>query len=423
MIGGISTLAVNGNPLLKFDGYYVVSDLIEIPNLSQRSTRWWGWLIQRWLFGAKQLRRPQSTSGETIWFALYAPTAFVYRMMVVFGIALFVAGRFFVIGVLIACWSMFNSVIKPCAKQLHHVATATALRKVRRRATLVTFGGLAALALAALALPLPLRTNSLGVVWLPDEAQVRVGTSGQIDRLLAARGARVSKFQPLAELEDMTLIARIDYLRWRVEEERRRILFAEAADRAAAEQYRRRLATVEAELRRERTRAGELTAVAGLAGTFEPILPPRDLPGRYLAQGDVIGYVLPDRADVIRVVVSQDDATLVRDRFRGAEVKLAGHLAKTYPAKALRDVPAATLELPSPAFAAAAGGRFLTDPTDERGVTALEPVFLLDLAMPAALADAAFGARVYVRFDLGTEPVGRQFWRRLRQLFLRRLGV
>lgn len=423
MIGGLSTVVVNGNPLLKFDGYYVLSDLIEIPNLAQRSTRWWGWVIQRRLFGAKQLKRRHATRGEQVWFALYAPTAFVYRMIVMLGIALFVAGRFFVVGILLACWSLFNTIVKPMAKHLSHVVTSPGLRKVRRRANTITFGGIAALVLVALLIPLPLRTDSLGIVWLPDEAHVRLGTAGQVTTVFRARGERVSPNTPLLHLEDATLAARLDYLGWRVEEERRRITAAEATDRAAAEQYRQRLAAVEAELDRERRRASDLTAYAAVEGVFEPVMPTADMEGRFFAQGDLVGYVLPDRASVIRVVVGQDDATLVRDRLRSAEVMLAGRMGESHSASAVRDVPAATLELPSTAFSTAAGGRFLTDPSDPEGITSLEPVFLLDLAAPEALQTAPFGSRVYVRFDLGTEPAGLQIWRRLRQLFLRQLGA
>ena len=56
LIGGVSTLLFNGNPLLRYDGYYVLSDLVEIPNLAQRSTRYSCYLIQRYLFGARRRR-------------------------------------------------------------------------------------------------------------------------------------------------------------------------------------------------------------------------------------------------------------------------------------------------------------------------------------------------------------------------------
>src|SRR5262245_59749323 len=97
LIAGVSTIVFNANPLLRFDGYYILCDLIEIPNLGFRSNRYWGALIQRFLFGLEG-ESSRSTFGERIWFLLYAPSAFVYRLVVLFGIALFVASEFFVIG-------------------------------------------------------------------------------------------------------------------------------------------------------------------------------------------------------------------------------------------------------------------------------------------------------------------------------------
>lgn len=89
IIGSVSTLVINGNPLLKFDGYYVLSDLIESPNLATRANNYWGHIIQRYVFGARQLREEIATPGEKAWFLAYAPAAFVYRMVVMLGIAFY----------------------------------------------------------------------------------------------------------------------------------------------------------------------------------------------------------------------------------------------------------------------------------------------------------------------------------------------
>src|SRR6266700_3652649 len=53
LIGGISTVLFNGNPLLRFDGYYVLADLLEIPNLADRSKKYIGHLLIRYIFGVK----------------------------------------------------------------------------------------------------------------------------------------------------------------------------------------------------------------------------------------------------------------------------------------------------------------------------------------------------------------------------------
>ncbi|UOA28929.1 PqqD family peptide modification chaperone [Pseudosulfitobacter sp. DSM 107133] len=423
LIGGLSTIVVNGNPLLKFDGYYVLSDLIESPNFSTRATRYWGYLIQRYLFAARQLKEEIATSGERVWFVIYAPLAFVYRMMVMLGIALLVAQKAFIIGVLIAIWSVFNAVVKPAVKHIRHVMTSPQLRKVRRRATTLTFGTIAVCVGVLMLVPLPLRTDTEGVIWLPDNAYVRARTDGVAQGLTLATGTQLEQDAIVARMRAPRVSARIDVLSWRVEEFRRRLSATEVQERSQTEVVRLQLAEAQAELVREMDRAARLDVRTSVGGRFAPVLPASEMDSRHVAEGDLIAYVLPPAATIARAVVTQDDIALVRDRLRGVELKLAGHLSDRFSARVLRDVPSATTTLPSAALGPAGGGRFLTDPGDPDGLAVINEVFLLDLALPPELAQAPFGARVFVRFDHGYEPAGLQIWRRMRQLFLRTLNA
>jgi putative peptide zinc metalloprotease protein len=423
VIGGLSTVLINGNPLLKFDGYYVFSDLIEVPNLATRANRFWGHLMERYVFGARSVKEEVATWGERVWFVLYAPAAFVYRIVISVGIALYIGTQFFVIGVLLALWALFTSLVKPAAKALHHVVTNARLRKVRRRAVAISFGGLAAAVAALALLPAPSHTDTEGVIWLPDEATVRARTAGFVAGLAVPRGAHVAPGDLLARLEEPTLAASIEALRWQVREYERRLAAAEVTDRAEAEIVRSELAEMRERLAREMRRQDALAVRSLLAGVFEPAMPAPDVEGRFLAEGDVVGWVVPPAATLARIVVPQDDIALVRERLRGVELKLAGWLEARHAATVLRAVPAASGDLPSPALATGAGGRFMVDPTDRNGRRALEPVFVFDLALPPDLAAAPFGARVHVRFAHVPEPAAAQIWRRVRQLLLRQFDA
>jgi len=148
-----------------------------------------------------------------------------------------------------------------------------------------------------------------------------------------------------------------------------------------------------------------------------------DLPGRYLKKGELIGYVMQDGARIVRVVVSQDDVDLVRSRLARAEVRLAERVAQVYPAAVVREVPAAKDELPSSALSSAGGGVLAADPRDPKGSKALLTTFQFDLELPREVRDVAYGGRAYVRFVLQPEPLGLQWYRRLRQAFLSRFNV
>jgi putative peptide zinc metalloprotease protein len=154
LVAGVSTVVFNGNPLLRYDGYFILSDLLGIPNLSSRATRYWGWLIQHHLFGSETPASP-TAAGEPKWLLLYAPLALACRLIVMTTIVFVVAGRFFAVGVLIAIWTLMVTIAWPVGRALAQVVTAEALAAHRGRAVAVTAGGIALLIVLLTAVPCP----------------------------------------------------------------------------------------------------------------------------------------------------------------------------------------------------------------------------------------------------------------------------
>ena len=64
VIASVSTLIFNGNPLLRYDAYYILADLIEIPNLGARSLRYWSYLLERYLLGVKERDPPHASPAR-----------------------------------------------------------------------------------------------------------------------------------------------------------------------------------------------------------------------------------------------------------------------------------------------------------------------------------------------------------------------
>ncbi|GAM62166.1 peptidase [Vibrio ishigakensis] len=102
LIGGISTLLFNGNPLLRFDAYYVLADFLEIPNLAARGNAQVGYLVKRYLFRISQVRTNAHSASESFWLVLYAVASYIYRLFVMVAISLFVASKYFIIGIILA---------------------------------------------------------------------------------------------------------------------------------------------------------------------------------------------------------------------------------------------------------------------------------------------------------------------------------
>lgn len=185
---------------------------------------------------------------------------------------------------------------------------------------------------------------------------------------------------------------------------------------------RKKIDAVEAEAARHEERLEKLRVRAPLAGRI--YLPQHDkLKGRFLAQGDLVAYIMETPLNYVRASVSQVDISLMRQGIERVEVRLAERLERVYPAQVEREVPAASKELPSPALGKPGGGAIAVDPADPEGLRAYESVFHFDLRLPPDTPVNGVGGRVYVRFYHQPEPLAKQWYRALRQLFLRRFAV
>jgi len=422
-IGAASTLLINGNPLLRFDAYYVLADAIEIPNLGPRSQQFLSYLTLRHLFGLEDVRHPVGAPREGGWLLAYGVLSFVYRFVVLFGIALFVSGRFFVLGQLIAVFALVMGVFVPLGKKLGFLFTNPRLGERRTRALLVSAGGAAALAFAVGVVPMPLMTRAEGVIWPPDGAHVRARADGFVLRVLVRSDDFVREGEALILTRDPSLEARVAVLEAELRELHARHYQQQRDDLVRAQLTEEEIATAQATLARARERIGDIVIRSPLAGRFVAPGSPVDLPGRFVRQGDLLGYVLDDSVRSARIVVAQSDIALVRERTRGIRVRLSSRLSEEQTTTIRRAVPAATHRLPSAALGTLGGGAIAVDPSDPEGLQTLARVFQLDVDLPPDVASPRVGERVYVRFDHGAEPVAARLYRSLRRLFLRQLGA
>jgi putative peptide zinc metalloprotease protein len=423
VVAGVSTLVFNGNPLLRYDGYYILADLLEIPNLAQRATRYWGYLVDRYVFRTDGLKDFVATDGERIWLLLYAPAAFLYRQAVMLTIAVFIASQYLAVGVAIAVWCLLTGIALPIGKALWLVLASPRLHRNRSRAVTATFGSILGAAIVLFLIPAPFYTTTEGVVWLPENAVVRAGTDGFLRALLVEPGKIVTAGEALVESEEPAFKAELEILRARVGELETRLATERFADRSRSEITTTELGQARAELATATGRAERLIVRSHSDGAFA-VMKPQDLPGRFLREGQQIGYVLPTGSRMVRATIRQDDIDLVRYRLRSTVVKLAERLDATLPAEIVREVPAGRDDLPSKALGGTGGGALAVDPGDPQGTKTLQRVFQVDIALPEnAAAAAAFGSRAYVRFNHDWEPAGLQIWRRMRQLLLSRLQL
>jgi putative peptide zinc metalloprotease protein len=422
LIAGISTVVFNANPLLRFDGYYILADFLEIPNLRQRANTYLGYLCERYLFGSVDAQAPHATKGERMWFVSYAVSSFVYRVVVVVAILLYLTDQLFVLGVLFAVMTVMTWFALPLGKGVKYLFASPRIRRVRGRAVAVSTA-MAALAVVLLALfPAPFRTRAEGVVWIPDEAFVRAEVNGFLEQVVAKPGSPVKVGDLLMVFRDPEIIKDVKSLQAQLQEVKARIREQRVTDLVKAKMLEEEQHYIEERLARAREREADLMIRSKTHGTF--VLPKaEDLPGRFMKRGEVLAHVVDVNTITVRTIVDQNDIDLIRHEIRAVQVRLAERLSDPMAATLKRLVPAASEELPSPALGSEGGGQVPLDPRDPKGQKAMKRLFQVDLELPAQHGLINVGGRVYVRFDHGWDSLLGQWYRQGRQLFLARFNV
>ncbi len=422
VVAGVSTLLFNANPLMRYDGYYILADLVEIPNLGQRANAHFTALVRRHLLRDGDTTPPPATPGEARWFLLYALAAFLCRTSISLSIALFIANEYFFVGALLAIWSIAALIVIPVFKGLNFLLTSQSLVRKRARAVGVVTGALAALIAVTTLVPMPSATTVQAVVWVPQGAEVRAAAAGFVLRA-PVNGLAVLPRQPLLEVEDQAAVASWQQQRAKVAELRIQAVLDLEEDRARAFRSGEALAREMALLDDMEQRVAELVTVASNSGTFLPAQV-HSLPGRFVKRGELIGYLLNGAPQAtLRAVVPQGDIGRVLGRLASIDVKLSDRIAENFVGNVVRIIPQGSESIPSKALVVEGGGELVLDPRDPASLQTIDKVFQLDIRLVGAAPDVRIGTRAHVRFRYRPEPLMNQGVRRLRQLFLSRLHV
>ena len=419
LIGGVSTLFFNGNPLLRFDGYYVFQDALEIPNLSARSNQYIAYIVKRYLFGLKNAISPVNTSGERRWFVTYSIASFMYRMFILFFIALLIAKKFLVIGVMLVALVMFIQIIKPLYKQINYLFSNSELQLQRPRAITISGAVLASTLVIIFMFPVPNLTRAEGVIWPSHNSQVRTEVDGFVQELLVVAGQKVEQGQPIIRLENIYLHTEEKITKARIQEINAHYSSIVLENYAEAKIMQEELAFLKAELKSIQTQLANLIIKSTADGYFS-LVDDKEINGLFIEKGTLVANIVDHHRTTALVAVSQRDVGLVRQSVNEVDVRLAQQISDIHRAEISREIPAASNKLPSKALGVMGGGNITVDDSD--GLTSREPVFLFELTLSEKVK-TNFGERVYVRFDHGHEPLAAQWYRASRQLFLRNFNV
>ena len=374
VVSSIHTLIFNANPLIRFDGYYILSDLVGVPNLLQRANRRAGNLASRATFGVEAAPDPYRP-GQGAWryegtLAAFAVASFAYRFAVSFGFIFLLSKLLRPHGLMIIAWTLgilalIGVVVAPL------IRTGMILRNrwpaMRIRPTRATVGvAVAATILAVVFLtPFPMHVDYPFIVRLRNPANLYVNAPGRLLELNIADGQPVAGGEEVARLENLGLDREYQTAATELARERDRAKVAERfgdAVMAAEAEDRCRALAVELELIDRNRRLLSIRIPHGTAGTAVGV-PLRDKLGKLFQAGELFCQVGdPTRLEAF-IVAADEDAALIA---AGAAVwlKAPGHQG-SIPQSQVTRVAALELKSAPVELTAAAGGALATTSDDE----------------------------------------------------------
>ena len=423
-VGSVSTLLFNANPLLRYDGYYILSDILEIPNLAQRSRDYLYFLVRRWAWGVKQARDPAHTRGERIWMVLYAILSTIYRVFISVAILLFISSRLPFVGALLAVAAVVAWLLVPLGRFVHYLVASSELMRVRTRAVGSTLA-VALLVVGGLGLiPAPDRSYVEGVVEPVQFAIVYAAGDGFLRSHLPSGSEARPDGPPLIECVNPELEA--EARQW--EAQRRELLarrsLATTKDVALVQTLDEQLRAVDDKICDVQRRLGDLAVHAPFAGRW--LSPQLDLQvGAYLHRGDPVGVTATPGDMIIRAVAGQEVAGVLSiEAGREVEMRVDGQPEALVAGTITQFLPAGQDRVPSPALTYAGGGAVPVSADDQKGTKSAERVFEIRIAPdPESCVRLLAGQRVIIRIENRSKPLLEQWKRSLLQLIQRRFKV
>lgn len=425
LTAGLSTVLFNANPLMRFDGYYILSDLLEIPNLAQRANKHLQYLIQRYIYRLEDATPPSSERAEQWTLTIYGIAALIYRVFLFITITLYVMGKMFAIGLILAVWTAAAWFIMPLFKLVRWLSSGTGMGDYRMRTIGITLGLIALGAVLIGLVPAPDVRRGVGVVESVSRSGVFIGETGFVLEAGVRPGDSVEAGQVIAVLESPQLASQIAMSRAQLAEYESIEREATAMSPSAVDVARERVTAARSALRFLEERADRLTIRAPVAGRF--IGPdPHDTIGQMASIGENLGEVVDTENVRIAAAMTQLEAAWLFDEAEKPRVAMRpiSRPSVVVRGEGIRAIDAGQAYLPHASLGFSGGGSIRTQSNDQTGLKAETDQFIVYVD-PVAHEDwhGVPGERVHLRFRLSRKPLAVQWVDRLHKLIQGRVQL
>ncbi len=424
-VASVSTAIFNLNPLLRFDGYHILVDVLDVPNLFQRSRDQLRYLAERYVLRLQDAQPAARTSTEVFLLPIYGLCSLLYWAALMVTIVIFIAGEYLDLGVALAILLCFTSLVMPVMKYVKYLYNDPRLGFRRGQAVAISVG-VSSVLLGLLAfIPLPDRVRVTGMVEAVQSRQLHTDTDGFFAEMLIRPGSQVSAGQPLMRLRHPELefdIRAAEMQREQLQAQRIQSVSKSATDLSAIE---RQLESVQQNLSELYRRREAQLIIAPIAGEWSA----SDLDGnrgQWLARGASVGTIVNQDQWRFVAVLPQVGSYVLNESIEGGEIRLRGQEGINITVTNTSVMPFEQGLLPSRALGMSGGGDLAVSPSDPNGVVAAEPFFRIESRLKPDIEQAPtllHGRIGVMRLTLPSRPLIQQWERRLRQFMQRRFRV
>ncbi len=397
----IATLAINASPFMRFDGYFILMDALDMPNLHGRSFAMARWKLREWLFGLGDEPPEQLSPRLSAALVAFGWATWIYRLVLFLGIAVLVYVFFFkLLGLLLFAVEILWFIGFPIRSELR--VWRELWPRIRQGArSRRTAWGLAVLVLA-LFIPWPGRIGASALLRPHESWPVFAPAGAQVVALPQGHGARVAAGQPLVVLQVPDLASRERALQARLEQQR-----WQAATSGFDDEMRKRWRVAE---QVAATTQAELQGVAAEQHQFAPVAPydgrlhladPDLAPGQWVARRESLGLLVREGTPW-RVETWLDEEAVARLRVgQGGRFVTDGGTGGVLALRVVEIDRDAARVLPRRELASVLGGHILTREKNGQLVPerAVYRVALEVQGMPAELAARSWRGQVVLHAD------------------------
>lgn len=312
----VATLAINASPFMRFDGYFILMDALDMPNLHGRSFALARWKLREWLFGLGDPPPEYFAPGQAKAMVAFAWATWLYRLVLFLGIALLVYFFFFkLLGVLLFVVEIAWFIGWPIRSELR--VWLELWPRIRQRQRSRKSGWLLLFLAVLLAVPWPGRIGASAVLRPQETWPVFAPAGARIEAMPFQHGDRVEAGQPMVQLFVPDLATREKALQARMEQQRWQAVMSGFDDemRKQIKVTEQSLATTNAELQGVQAEQTQFVPTAPFAGHFW-LADPDLKPGQWVSKRESLGLLVRqatpwkvetwlDEDDVQRVQVGQ----------------------------------------------------------------------------------------------------------------------